>query len=456
MRMSMGSLGQIQQQSLKQTLSTQQIQYVKLLQMNTMEFNRYLTELHLENPVVELEPPVFQPKEGGEAGAIDLAKWIARRPVERSPEDPNERGENAMEYGRSTDDDRYNLQAYLRSQFDLSLTDLDLSLLERLICSLDENGYLTPGGEQLALRDYDRALVDEAVSYLQTLDPPGVGARDLAECLCVQLRRKGLDDPVVRELVRGHLEELALGRFQKIAKTLGCAPQQIKEHYKLIRTLSPRPASAFGGETPLYILPDVTVEEKDGRLFCTYNKQYNAGLTVNESYLKLAQADASAKEYINRKLSQALWVIKAIQSRQSTIERIVRIILERQRPFFLGSGCTLAPMRLRDVAEQMQVHESTVSRAINEKYLQCKRGIYPLKYFFSGALGVPADDDRAVGSRSIKERIRELIAAEDPQKPLSDSELTGLLAADGMSLARRTVAKYREELGLLSSALRRQ
>ncbi|MEG2174752.1 MAG: RNA polymerase factor sigma-54 [Oscillospiraceae bacterium] len=443
------TMGQVLNQSLKQSLSTQQIQYVKLLQMNTLEFNRYLNELHLENPVVELEPPTYQPPVAipGQ-NAIDLAHWIASRPVQRSADDPNDGGDT-LDVGRTRDEERDSLQAYLRSQFDLCLTDLDLSLMERLICSLDEHGYLVADVSALVEMGWSEELVLEAISYLQSLDPPGVGARDLSECLAIQLRRRKM-------LVREHLEDLAQGHFQKAARIQGCPTQQVRDLYQVIRTLSPRPASSFGGETAGYVLPEVTVVENNGHLSCVYNRQYNAGITINEGYLRLAQNDPSAQEYINRKLSQAMWVVKAIQSRQGTIERIVNSILEWQQAFFLNPNGSLSPMRLRDVSEQLGIHESTVSRAINEKYLQCRRGVFPLKYFFSGSPHSRSHDATTMGSRSIKEHLRAMVAAEDPVRPLSDSELAARLSADGIQLARRTVAKYREELGISSSTMRRQ
>lgn len=384
--MSIGYLGQVQQQALRQTLSTQQIQYIKLLQMNSIELNAYLSEVHLENPLIDLEPPT-RTAEDSAPSPIDLARWLTARPAASADEDPADRDEEERpERAPRPEQTGADLPDYLRGQFDLSLTRVDLRLLERLVGSLDAHGYLTISPEALA-REFgvDVGLAREAIDYLRTLDPPGIGGYDLADSLCIQLSRRGVADPVAFMIARDHLEDCALGHFQKAAKAIGCPVSQARACYELIRTLNPRPASAFGDETVAYILPDVTVDLVDGEPVCTYNRQYNASVSVNRAYLEMAQDDPQAKQYVSQKLSQALWVVKSIESRRITIERIVESILRRQRSFFVDPHGDLMPMRLRDIADDLSVHESTVSRAINEKYLQCRRGIFPLKNFFSGA-----------------------------------------------------------------------
>lgn len=447
-------LGQSQQLALHQTLSTQQIQYLKLLQLSTLELNAYLEQLQLENPVVEVEPPAVQSEEG--PSALEMVHWLRQTSEIKADEDPADHdADETSLLERQPVDTRYDLWEFVQAQLDVSLDKLEIQLIERLIHSLDENGYLTLSSEQLAKEfGTDSALTDEAIAYLKTLDPPGIGAYNLGEALILQLERQNNYDPILHAIANTFLEELPLGHFQKLAKLLDCTPEYIKECYSIIRTLNPRPCSSFGGTPAVHIIPDVTIEERDGRLVCTYNKQYHASIRVNDSYLALAAEDQNARQYVNRKMSQALWVVKAIDSRRQTIERIVEVLLERQQAFFRSPEGSLSPLRLRDVAEQIGVHESTVSRAIHEKYLQCKGGIYPFKYFFPAMLSTPEDAD-GIGSHSVKERLRALVAAESPTRPLSDSALVTALAAEGITLARRTVAKYREELLIPSSSLRR-
>lgn len=455
--MSNSYLGQLQHQSLKQTLSTQQLQYINLLRMNNQELNSYLEGLNMENPVVELEPPKAD-IEDVTFDAINLAGWLSSNSTASFDENYDDQdSENNYEHIPHLQQRSVTLWEYLRNQFDLCLGDIDLKLLERLVSSLDANGYLTLSAEALAKEmDVDTELAKAAVDYLRTLDPPGIGGYDLADSLCLQLERRGVNDNVAFAIVKEHLEDCAHGHFQKVAKNIRCDIDKVKSCYSIIRTLDPRPASAFGEETvSYYIFPDVTVEIVEGEPVCIYNKQYNAGISINHGYLKMAEEDTQARQYINQKLSQAVWTIKAIESRRMTIERISDAIVKRQRMFFTELNGELIPMRLCDIANDLDMHESTISRAISDKYLQCRRGIFPIKSFFSGA-ATTGQGESDLGVSAVKERIRKLIESEQPQSPLSDSALMQKLAESGIMIARRTIAKYREEMGIPSSQARKR
>lgn len=448
-----GFLEQQQKQELRQSISIQQIQYVTLLQMNIQELNERLNELEAENPLIDVltpNPGVTQE----EASPLATAQWLVSKPVLRPDEDPADYTGGQSEPSQQSDDP-YDLQAYLRNQFDFSLTRVELSILEKLIYSLDENGYLAITAEQAAQTfSVDLVLAQEAIAYLKTLDPAGIGAKDLAETLIIQLERRGFDDPLAFRLITDYLQELPRGHFQKIAAALGCSAQKVRDLYALIKTLQPRPAYCFGSRPAVYILPDVTVIEKDGVLSCCYNDRYSAQINVNRSYLSLCEKSEEVKDYVERKLSQAMWVAKAIKTRRDTIEQIAEAITRRQTEFFLRGGDIL-PLRLQDIAAELGVHESTVSRSVNGKYIECKYGVFPFKHFFSRALPDDAGGQSA-GSRSVKDQIKSLIEAEDRCHPLSDSTLVTLLEKSKTVIARRTVAKYREELGIPSSSLRRK
>lgn len=449
-----GFLEQHQKQELRQNISVQQIQYVALLQMNIQELNERLNELEAENPLID----VLTPDPGAireEPSPLAAAQWLLSRPVLRPDEDPADYNDDGRKEPSMQNDDPYDLQAYLRNQFDFSLTRVELSILEKLIYSLDENGYLAITAQQAAQTfKVDPVLAQEAIAYLKTLDPPGIGAKNLAETLTIQLERRGIDDPLAYRLIKDYLQELPRGHFQKIAGALGCSAQKVRALYELIKTLRPRPAYCFGDRPSVYILPDVTVTEKDGVLNCRYNDRYSAQINVNRNYLSLCDKGDEVKDYVERKLSQAMWVAKAIKTRRDTIERIADSIVRRQNAFFLRGGDIL-PLRLQDIAVELGVHESTVSRSVNGKYIECKYGVFPFKHFFSRALPDDAGGQSA-GSRSVKDQIKSLIEAEDPCRPLSDSALVALLEKDKTVIARRTVAKYREELGIPSSSLRRK
>ena len=443
---------QLQSQVLCQTLSTQQIQYLKLLAMNTLELDKYLNELNLENPVIEIEPQQTDLEQI--LSPYELAQWISSANKQASAFPDSNYATISSESAEPADSGQNNLQEFLASQFDLSLSDADISLLNGLICSLDEHGFLTCPTAQLALQlGAKENEIIEAVSYLQTLDPPGIAAFNVAHSLLLQLERCGVSDPDAQKIIACHLSDLACGHFQKIASVLGISQSRVLELYSIIKGLNPHPAASFGGTHPVYIIPDIYIIEDNGELICTFNRYYCKGISVNKNYLQLADSDPDAKQYINRKLSQAMWIARAVESRRQTIERIVYFIINRQNSFFAHCNGALAPMKMKDIAEDMGIHESTVSRAINDKFLQCKRGIFPLKFFFSGAV-CSTSENEAVSSHSIKELIQALIANEDKNSPLSDSELASILSSKGIALARRTVAKYRNLLGIASSSIR--
>lgn len=449
-----GFLEQQQKQELRQNISVQQIQYVTLLQMNIQELNERLNELQTENPLIDVLPPEPGTSQE-EPNPLATAQWLMSKPVLRPDEDPADYNADGPKEPAQQSDDPYDLQAYLRNQFDFSLTSVELSILEKLIYSLDDNGYLTITAEQAAKTfGADLVLAQEAIVYLKTLDPPGIGAKDLIETLTIQMQRRGINDPLAYRLVENYLQELPRGHFQKIAGALGCSSQKIRALYELIKTLQPRPAYCFGSRSALYILPDVTVSETDGVLCCRYNDRYSAHINVNRNYLSLCNKGDEVKNYVERKLSQAMWVAKAIKTRRDTIEQIAETIVRRQRDFFLRGGDIL-PLRLQDIAGELGIHESTVSRSVNGKYIECKYGVFPFKHFFSRALPDDAGGQSA-GSRSVKDLIKSLIEAEDSRHPLSDSALAALLEKEKTVIARRTVAKYREELGIPSSSLRRK
>ncbi len=439
--------GQFQRQELRQSLSAQQIQYVAVLQMTVLELQAYLSEMQLENPLLEVELP-----EAPQIDRVEMMRWLISHPTDRREDDPGD--ENTPFERRCPDGERSDLAEYLKCQFDLSLGDRELALLCQLVCSLDDAGYLRIDEARLVRMGYEKEEIREAVAYLQSLDPPGIGALDLGHCLMIQLRRKGLDCPEAHELVSHHLEDLARGRFGKAAAALHVSAERIQELYRVIRTLDPKPGSPFGKEAVRTIIPDMLVTRRDGELVCLPHVHSQPRVVINRDYLNIAQGDESARDYVNKKLSQAVWLTRLIAGRQETVGRIGDFLLLRQREFFESLEGRLHPLRLREAAEHLGVHESTVSRAVSGKYLQCDKGVYPLKYFFCGGAG-DVDAPETVGSRSVKEYIRALIEAEDKKHPLSDAAISSLLAGEGIALARRTVAKYREELMIAAAVMRK-
>ena len=443
--------------SLKQTLklSPQMLQSMEILQMSTLELNEYIQELVQENPAAELAEP---PDPGDESEEL----W--RRLQSLADLDHQNR-----QYVTA---DRDELDPLARVGTDGGLADTLLLHLTRqlershastivlrgaqfLAASLDEDGYLRDDVADLAqAAGLPASILEEGLSLLQTLDPPGVGARDLSQCLALQLQRQG-ESGTALAIVQRHLEHLARKQYHAIAQDLGVSQEAVREAERQIQALDPRPGSAFAGrEEPSYLIPDLAVVEAEEGLTVVYQNAYTPTLQLSGYYCDLQQrsTDPEVKQYLTDKIKQAQFVIQAVEQRRSTLLDCARAIVRRQEAFFRSAGGHLVPLRLSDVAQELAIHESTVSRAIREKYLQCARGVYPLSFFFSREVGAAGE---GTSVHQIKSRLRELVEGEDKARPLSDQKLCQLLEGEGVTISRRTVAKYRDELGISSASGRR-
>jgi len=300
--------------------------------------------------------------------------------------------------------------------------------------------------------------VELAVEQLRQATHPAIAARDLRECLLLQLDARGETDPLICTLIADHLGDLESNRLPRIAKATGSDLDEIKEALESVRGLDPVPGAAFGGAAAATITPDVLVEEADGDYRIRLERERVPELVISPVYKKLlqqARQGDGVKEWVKQRLESARWFIDAVQQRQSTLERIARVIFERQRGYLDRGPSGLTPLRMQEVADEVGVHISTVSRAVSGKFAQTPRGIQPLKYFFTG--GTTKATGEVASQTSIKERIRQLVDAEDKKRPLSDDQLAAKLAeADGINIARRTVTKYRKALSLPSSTQRRE
>lgn len=437
---------------LKQTISMQQIEYLKLLEMNTVELEKYLYSIYEENPVMELNPSSQVMEDS------DFFSWLNH--TSAPDEYQNAPDEDAPVEKASPNqilDEKNNLLSFLKNQFDFSLREIDLNLLNILVSSLDKRGYLIICEDELLQKGYEPDLIQEAISYLQSLEPAGIGARNLKECLAIQLKKKNIQNPLYFTVLEYYLEDISKGYFQKVAKALKCDVKSVRKIYEEIQSLNPIPASGFGSDLTFNaVVPDITVtKDKNGELHIFYNKNFEKEVSINQHYLNLASEDQEVEEYVKEKASQAMWVLKSLHSRQETIKNVVTEIMKVQKDFFID-GVSLKPLNMVDVANRLSIHESTVSRAISGKYLECKQGIFPLKYFFTGKVTQPRSQEDGVSAVNLKNKIEEIIAGEDPKKPYSDSTIIKILETDGIHVARRTVAKYRSELGIPSSSMRKK
>ena len=458
------------------TLTPQLQQSIRLLQLSTLELNQELDRFLQENPLLERDDDVRdEPPERRVAGAGDAVSGPADdNGAEREPETVEFNAIDDVSFGGIREDaedggvpqiaaDTPTLRVHLLSQ--LSLTNLsqrDRKLVTLLIDSLDDDGYLAPDiPELLAMLPQELAVEPEelqlALMHLHNLEPAGVGARSLSECLALQLAALPECTPYrteALEIVRNHLEALAARDFSKLRKVLRCDDSCLRVVQKLITGLNPKPGSYFSSEETRYIVPDVIVRKVKGVWVASLNAEAMPRLRVNRLYADILGRNRNAgSQQLASQLQEAKWLIKNVQQRFDTILRVTQAIVDRQRHFFEHGEVAMRPLVLREIAETLDLHESTVSRVTTHKYMHTPRGIFELKYFFGSHVTTEAGG--AASSTAIRALIKQLVSAENSRKPLSDSQISEILGQQGLVVARRTVAKYRESLQILPGNLRK-
>ncbi len=370
------------------------------------------------------------------------------------------------------DDERPSLEAtYTRRpslaehlQWQLQVTELapgDLEIAGWIIGNIDEQGYLRSTIDEIARQaSAEPAAVERVLRAVQSLDPPGVAARDLRECLLLQLDRLGGGDSLARRIIELHFEPLQKRDFRGLTKLLGVTIQEIADAVHVIGALEPRPGRGFGGDDPVYITPDIYVYKVGEDFHVLLNEDGLPKLRISSVYRDMLSSGArgdgqkDTRAYVHEKVRSAMWLIKSIHQRQRTIYKVMQSIIQHQRDFFEHGVAHLKPLNLRDVADDIEMHESTVSRVTTNKYVHTPQGIFELKYFFNSSIN--RFDGEALASESVKEKIRKIIESEDPARPMSDQRIAEMLKAANIDIARRTVTKYREAMNILSSTQRRE
>ena len=439
------------EQSQKLTLTPSLLQAINVLQLNAVQLEQYVQEQLLSNPMLEVDESE-RPEEPKAVDWAEYARSVSYEPVQPDEDPEDENREIAARSGMT-------LAEFLTSELQFSgLRGEILPMSLYLAGCLDEDGYLRISLEEIAEQTgADVKLIREALLHVQAMEPAGIGARNLTECLSLQLIRKGMDTPLAMLLVKDHLEDIAKGRTGALAKTLGVKPVQIQDTCDLIRTLDPKPGRRFGRDTEAqYIVPDVYVELRDGKLVVSVQESAAPRLIISPFYRRLLedpQADEPLKDFLEGRLNSAAWLIRSIQQRSQTILNVTGVIADLQEDFLKGTG-SLAPMTLAQVAQIAGVHESTVSRCTSGKFAQTPRGVFELKDLFSGGYNAGGGE---VSTGSVKKLIRRYIEAEDGSDPMSDQLLSEKLKQEnGVSISRRTVAKYRESLGIPPSSARKR
>ena len=461
-------------------------QAMDLLYMPLLDLQQHLKQELMNNPFLEMVEPEEEDEEeegqteetAAEEKANDEIDW---EEILLNGFDAGGRHEEheEKEYYEPVTVETRDLADHLRDQIQL----LELSPRQRLLAdefvgNIDEDGYLAcPTDEILtSINDlvrstaeemdqdpldapiYSQAELEEMLSVIQGLDPPGVGARDLRECLLLQLKDAGLEQSVPYRLVRDCFDELINHRWSEISKRFGISPSDVQKAADEIQKLDPKPGIKYSDTGDNYIIPDLIVEKIDGKYHVFLNDANLPRLKLSKAYQEIARDkkkfEGENKEFISNKLNSANWMIQAIEQRRQTMLKVMNFIVDRQREFFEKGVQYLKPLTLREVAEVINMHESTVSRVTNEKFVQTPRGVLPLKFFFSSGLSTTGGED--VSARGIKAQIEKLVSEEDPKHPLTDQAIVNILKESGVQIARRTVAKYRDQLGVLSARMRKR
>ena len=456
-------------------LTPQLQQSIRLLQLSTLELEQELEKFLQENPLLEREEEEYAPlppsAKESESNPSDTNEVETAPASSSSAEDESWLGEEssyASSSGSFDDDDSdyhdvqvatTSLREHLSWQLGLmSIPDRDRTLVQCLIEALDDDGYLTQSIEELAETlppelEIEPEELQIALKHLQYFDPTGVGARNAQECLALQLDALPSDDTQVLALkiVRQHLDLLAGRDFAKLKKFVDCGDDQLRDAQFLIRSLNPRPGAQYAALDARYITPDVVVRKIRGQWVVNVNSDAFPRLRINSLYAQIWSGQRGSG--LAGQLQEARWLIKNVQQRFDTILRVAQAIVERQRQFFDHGEVAMRPLVLREIADILGLHESTISRVTTQKYMATPRGIFELKYFFGSHVATEAGG--ACSATAIRALIRQLIGAEDAKKPLSDSQLSEVLGQQGIVVARRTIAKYREALSIAPVKLRK-
>ncbi|OGQ36103.1 MAG: RNA polymerase sigma-54 factor [Deltaproteobacteria bacterium RIFCSPHIGHO2_12_FULL_43_9] len=468
----------------QQLVMTPQLQQaIKLLQLSRMELQDLVQNELLENPMLEeTEETREEEQKLDNEEKLDDQRDVERKASTESAGEPEPKGKDEFDWEAYAESYiSTSTSQSIRPPEDLptyeqtltkgeSLTDhllWQLRLVEandvtkrvamNIIGNLNDDGYLTTplegiaAQENVALEEAELALI-----LVQGFDPPGIAARDLKECLLIQLELLRVDDDKIVELIENHLPNLERKNYPAIAKAMGLTIEEIIELTKIIHELEPKPGRAYTDQEPQYITPDIFIRKVGDQWVVSLNEDGLPKLKISHLYRQLLKGGGSSltKEYVQEKLRSAIWLIRSIHQRQLTIYKVTESIVKHQKEFFDKGISFLRPMILRDVANDISMHESTVSRVTTNKYVHTPRGIFELKYFFNS--GIQRIEGGEVASESVKARIKEIVGLEDPKKPLSDQQLVDQLRENNIQIARRTVAKYREMLQILPSSKRKK
>ena len=454
-------------------------QALKLLQVPTLELQQILKQEIMQNPLLEEVDDLTDNEDlAQENSPEEAANQEADDPGKEDPIDWSEymqegsfdrayipQSEHSVEFLEKIPVTRTTLAENLLEQLHyLNLQAGQMTIAEFLVGSLDDNGWLaTPLEDVVQITGRPLEECEKVLLVIQALEPAGLGARNLRECLLIQLEARSEKDSLPWKIIHLHFDHLVNRRFPEIARQLKCTVEEVQAAADVIATLNPKPGLQVSSEDPKYVVPDLIVERVDEEYVVLLNDRHLPRLRISSAYegvlREMKKVDGKAgenktREYIKGKLNSARWLIQTIEQRRRTMIKVMNCIIREQREFFDKGIAFLRPLTLQQVARQIDMHESTVSRVCSGKYVQTPRGVFELKFFFSSGLGT--EDGEDVSARTAKNTIKNLIDEEDKREPLSDQRIAELLHQQGLRIARRTVAKYREQLSVLPARFRRR
>jgi len=428
-----------QRQTLNLVMTAELRQAIKLLQYSTYELYQFIQEQQLENPLIELEEKVQDYPYRQSSSRINYSEDVPPNPIDFVASNDQNMFDNLLE----------------QVQW-LSISEQQKELLQYLVLNLDENAYLP-----LSISDIAQHLaiseekVEEGIRLLQQLEPVGVGARSLSECLLLQVNYYYPEETLAAQIIENHLEELAHKKWKDLTKFYRVTLADIQHVYEIIRSLDPKPSAALSTDSAEYVHPDIIVKEENNKFIVQLNDGYIPNIRFNSHYLSLTNVNKNMSSYINDHFKNFQWLMNSIEQRRTTILKITQVVINHQQDFFKKGFAGLKPLTLSEVAEEIDMHESTVSRATMNKVIQTPKGTFDMRRLFASRLDM--SDGSAMSQTRVKLLLQDVINKEDKARPLSDQKIADLLKKDkGVTISRRTVAKYRDELNIPSSRQRRE
>ncbi|MEH7119086.1 RNA polymerase factor sigma-54 [Neobacillus vireti] len=430
-----------QQQTLKLAMTQELSQAIALLQYSTQELAAFLEDKALENPLLKIEnvhvkpmnPLIDRNRRKHQKTEKDWIEQIAEKP--------------------------FSLEEHLISQLKITnLTAVQMKIIRHLIKNLDENGYFKGDLVEIARKlQVDYEIVEDCLAIIQTLEPSGIGARDLQECLLMQCYYKNPNNELAQTILTNYFVPFAEKKWKPIAKELSVSLKDLQDVFDEIQQLNPKPAAMLQKEPTTYIIPDAIIEQTNQGLTVRMYDDFLPRIGFNEPYYqKFNNQNKQVSRFLQDKVQDYQWILRSIEQRKETLTKVVMKIVEKQPVFFQKGSQYLVPMTMKEIANELEIHESTVSRAVREKYVQTPIGTFPLKTFFTSTIQTVSDDE-STSSTQVKNEISKLIAEEKKEKPLSDQDMVEQLKLQkGILVSRRTVAKYREQLGIPSSSKRKR